>query len=128
MFIQRLCFRYLLPHESHIYSEFAAVSGRICMRCQQDCLRHMCRPTLGICAGWSLTSAAGAQLGVTWGISATRVVNNKHHVADVLAGMLLGGTVATVFALRAIPRVRCAARAPAFPPLVALAQLQVARA
>lgn len=92
--------------------------GCMCMRCQQDCLRHMCRPAHAIRAGCSLTSAAGAQLGVTWGISATRVVNNKHHVADVLAGMLLGGTIATVFALRAIPRVRCAARAPTFPALV----------
>ncbi len=63
--------------------------------------------------------AAAAQLGVTWGISATRVVNNKHHVADVLAGMLLGGTVATVFALRAIPRVRRARRASALPLILA---------
>ncbi|KAK9827338.1 hypothetical protein WJX81_007442 [Elliptochloris bilobata] len=45
-------------------------------------------------------------LGVTWAISATRVTDNRHHVADVVAGMFLGGTIATVFALRAIPRVR----------------------
>ena len=51
------------------------------------------------------------QLGVTWAISATRVADNRHHVADVVAGMLLGGMTATVFALRAIPRVRCAGRA-----------------
>lgn len=50
-----------------------------------------------------------AQLGVTWAISATRITDNKHHVADVLAGMFLGGMIATVFALRAIPRIRCAA-------------------
>lgn len=50
-----------------------------------------------------------AQLGVTWAISATRITDNKHHVADVVAGMFLGGMIATVFALRAIPRIRCAA-------------------
>ncbi len=48
---------------------------------------------------------------MTWAIGATRVTDNKHHVADVVAGMLLGGMIATVFALRAIPRVRCAVRA-----------------
>ena len=56
-----------------------------------------------------LTQLCGlCQLGVTWAIGATRVTNNKHHVADVVAGMFLGGMIATVFALRAIPRVRCA--------------------
>lgn len=37
-------------------------------------------------------------------MSASRVINNEHSVADVTAGMLLGFVVGTVFGARAVLR------------------------
>ena len=47
------------------------------------------------------------QVGVAWAIAASRVVDNKHHPADVVAGIVLGATVGIIFLLRSIPMLRC---------------------
>lgn len=43
-------------------------------------------------------------LGVPWGIGCTRIIDYQHNVSDVVAGTLLGLTIATIFLLRAVPR------------------------
>jgi hypothetical protein len=53
-------------------------------------------------------AACTAQVGVSWAIAATRVVDNRHHPADIVAGFILGATVAIIFLLRSIPTLRCA--------------------
>ena len=45
-------------------------------------------------------------LSTAWGITISRVIDDQHHVSDIIAGMLLGSYVALVYALRAIPRYR----------------------
>jgi membrane-associated phospholipid phosphatase len=55
-----------------------------------------------------------------WAIAASRIVDNRHHPADVVAGLLLGGVVALLFFARslagrlALPRYDAKARAPVF--------------
>jgi membrane-associated phospholipid phosphatase len=43
-------------------------------------------------------------LGVPWGIGCTRIIDYQHNVSDVVAGIVLGLTIATIFLLRAVPR------------------------
>jgi membrane-associated phospholipid phosphatase len=43
-------------------------------------------------------------LGVAWGISCTRITDYQHNVSDVVAGVVIGTIIATIFLLRAIPR------------------------
>ena len=52
-------------------------------------------------------AAPHCQVGVAWAIAASRVVDNRHHPADVIAGMVLGAAVGTIFLLRSIPTLRC---------------------
>lgn len=40
----------------------------------------------------------------TWFVSASRVIDNEHSIADVTSGMLLGFVVGSVFGARAILR------------------------
>ena len=59
-------------------------------------------------------------LAMPWAIAASRIVDNRHHPADVVAGLLLGGVVALLFFARslagrlALPRYDAKARAPVF--------------
>ena len=46
------------------------------------------------------------QVGFAWAIAGSRVVDNRHHPADVVAGLFLGATVALIFLLRAIPTLK----------------------
>ena len=48
------------------------------------------------------------QLGISWAIAGSRIVDNKHHPSDVVAGFVLGASVAVIFLLRSIPCARCA--------------------
>jgi hypothetical protein len=43
------------------------------------------------------------QIGFSWAVAGSRVVDNRHHPSDVVAGFFLGATVAVIFLLRAIP-------------------------
>ncbi len=43
------------------------------------------------------------QLGLSWAIAGSRVVDDKHNPSDVVAGFFLGMSVAVVFLLRSIP-------------------------
>lgn len=43
------------------------------------------------------------QLGLSWAIAGSRIVDNKHNPSDVVAGFFLGMSVAVVFLLRSIP-------------------------
>ena len=43
------------------------------------------------------------QLGLSWAIAGSRIVDNKHNPSDVVAGFFLGASVAVVFLLRSIP-------------------------
>ncbi|BDA50727.1 probable phospholipid phosphatase 1 [Coccomyxa sp. Obi] len=40
-------------------------------------------------------------VGLSWAIAGSRVVNNKHHPADVVGGFFLGASVALIFVIRA---------------------------
>lgn len=40
----------------------------------------------------------------TWFVSASRVIDNEHSIADVTAGMLLGFVVGSAFGARAVLR------------------------
>ena len=50
--------------------------------------------------------ALRTQVCLSWAIAGSRVVDNRHHPADVVAGLFLGATFAVVFLLRAIPSLR----------------------
>ena len=50
-----------------------------------------------------LQSDALMQLGLSWAIAGSRIVDNKHNPSDVVAGFFLGMSVAVVFLLRSIP-------------------------
>ena len=50
-----------------------------------------------------LHSNALMQLGLSWAIAGSRIVDNKHNPSDVVAGFFLGVSVAVVFLLRSIP-------------------------
>jgi len=43
-----------------------------------------------------------AQLAFAWGIGATRLNDFRHHPADVVGGLVLGGTIGGAFAVRSI--------------------------
>ena len=43
-------------------------------------------------------------LGFSWGVGCTRITDWQHNVSDVVAGWLLGLTVAAIYLLRATPR------------------------
>ncbi len=43
------------------------------------------------------------QLGLSWAIAGSRIVDNKHNPSDVVVGFFLGASVAVVFLLRSIP-------------------------
>lgn len=45
-------------------------------------------------------------LSVAWGISMSRITDNQHHPSDVVAGMVLGMSIAIMYIMRAIPRFR----------------------
>jgi membrane-associated phospholipid phosphatase len=45
-------------------------------------------------------------LGFPWGVGCTRIIDYQHNVSDVVAGMVLGLGIATIFLLRAVPRYR----------------------
>ncbi|CAL5229480.1 g12810 [Coccomyxa viridis] len=58
-------------------------------------------------------------LGISWAIAGSRIVDNKHHPSDVVAGFVLGASVAVIFLLRSIP---CARFMPRYDGHVAEAQ------
>jgi membrane-associated phospholipid phosphatase len=41
------------------------------------------------------------QVGLSWAIAGSRIVDNKHHPADVVGGFFLGASVALIFVIRA---------------------------
>lgn len=41
------------------------------------------------------------QVGLSWAIAGSRVVDNRHHPSDVIAGFFLGASVALIFVIRA---------------------------
>lgn len=45
------------------------------------------------------------QVGWAWGVAVSRVVDNKHHVGDIVAGAVLGGIVGTMFVFKSVQRV-----------------------
>ena len=45
------------------------------------------------------------QIGWAWGVAVSRVIDNKHHVGDVVAGAVLGSIVGTVFVIKSVQRV-----------------------
>ena len=48
------------------------------------------------------------QVGFSWAIAGSRVVDNKHHPADVVGGFFLGASVALIFVIRATACLKCA--------------------
>ncbi len=54
-------------------------------------------------AGLSDIRLLSLQLGLSWAIAGSRIVDNKHNPSDVVAGFFLGASVAVVFLLRSIP-------------------------
>lgn len=47
-------------------------------------------------------------MGLSWAIAGSRVVDNKHHPADVVGGFFLGASVALIFVIRATACLKCA--------------------
>lgn len=45
------------------------------------------------------------QIGWAWGVAVSRIIDNKHHVGDVVAGAVLGSIVGTVFVIKSVQRV-----------------------
>lgn len=45
------------------------------------------------------------QIGWAWGVASSRIIDNKHHVGDVIAGVVLGSVVGTVFVVKSVQRV-----------------------
>ncbi len=41
------------------------------------------------------------QVGFSWAVAGSRVVDNKHHPSDVVGGFFLGASVALIFVIRA---------------------------
>ena len=40
------------------------------------------------------------------GVGVSRIIDNKHHASDVVGGAVLGGAIALLYFLRAVPRHR----------------------
>ncbi|GAB4813543.1 hypothetical protein N2152v2_000589 [Parachlorella kessleri] len=46
------------------------------------------------------------QMAFAWGVAASRIVDNKHHPSDIISGAVLGGAIALLYLIRAVPRHR----------------------
>lgn len=69
------------PRRGAAWKEFAADVGNVCAKV------------------WTIL-----MLGFSWGVGCTRITDWQHNVSDVVAGWLLGLTVAVIYLLRATPR------------------------
>jgi phosphatidate phosphatase len=69
------------PRRKSAWREFVADFGNVCAKV------------------WTIL-----MLGFSWGVGCTRITDWQHNVSDVVAGWLLGLTVAAIYLLRATPR------------------------